>query len=79
MKKLVVILGLSVTLVACNNEADSTARTKDSLDSIANVRKDFIDSSAEARKDIIDSTTEQKKEALDRLDSLNRRDSAARH
>ncbi|MDQ3550804.1 MAG: hypothetical protein M3413_04685 [Bacteroidota bacterium] len=78
MKKLVVILGLSVALVACNNEADSTARTKDSLDSIANVRKDVIDSSADARKDIIDSTTEQKKEALDRLDSLNRRDTAAR-
>lgn len=75
MKKLLVILGLSIAMVSCNNEADSAANTKDSLDSVANATKDMIDSSAEARKDIIDSTTEQKKEALDRLDSLNRRDS----
>ena len=78
MKKLLVILGLSVAIISCNNEADLTARTKDSLDSIANVKKDVIDSSAEARKDVIDSTTEQKKEALDRLDSLNRRDTVNR-
>jgi hypothetical protein len=71
MKKLLVILGLSVAMVSCNNDADSAARTKDSLDSVANATKDAIDSSAEARKDIIDSTTEQKKDAID---SLNRRD-----
>ena len=74
MKKLLVILGLSVTMVACNNDADSAARTKDSLDSVANATKDVIDSSAEARKDIIDSTTEQKKDVID---SLNRRDTTA--
>lgn len=71
MKKLFFVLVTAATITACDNAADSEARAKDSLDSIANAKKDVIDSSADTRKDIIDSTTEQKKEVLDSLESLN--------
>lgn len=60
----------TAVLIACDNAADSEARAKDSLDSIANAKKDVIDSSAEQRKDIIDSTTENKKEVIDSLNAL---------
>lgn len=71
MKKYLGILMIAGSLVACNNSAESTNDTKDSLDSVANAKKDVIDSSAEARKDMIDSTTEAKKEMVD---SLNKKD-----
>lgn len=65
MKKILGVLLIAGTLVACNNSADSEANTKDSLDSIANIKKDVIDSSADAKKDMIDSSTEAKKDAVD--------------
>lgn len=74
MKKILAIAVLAVSLVACNESADSAARAKDSLDSIANAKIEVIDSSADARIDAIDSTTEAKKDALDstanRVDSV---------
>ena len=76
MKKFLAVLLIAGTLVACNDSAEGADNTKDSIDSVANAQKDVIDSSAEARKDAIDSSAEAKKEAADRLDSLNRRDSA---
>ena len=77
MKKLLIAFCVSVAFIACDNAADSEARKKDSLDSIANAKKDNIDSSAEQRKDVIDSATEKQKEAIDRLDSLNKRKDSA--
>ena len=76
MKKFLAVLLVAGSLVACNDSADGGDNTKDSIDSVANAQKDRIDSSAEARKEAIDSSAEAKKEAADRLDSLNRRDSA---
>jgi hypothetical protein len=73
MKKFLAIFVIAGTLVACNNDADSTENAKDSLDSVAAEKKDMIDSSAEERKDMIDSTTEMKKDAMDKLDSANRK------
>ena len=70
MKKFLAIAVLAVSLVACNEAADTSAeRTKDSLDSIANAQINVIDSSADAKIDAIDSTTEVKK---DLVDSLNK-------
>ena len=75
MKKILALAVLAVSLVACNESADSAARAKDSLDSIANAKIEVIDSSADAKIDAIDSTTEAKKEALDstanRVDSIS--------
>ena len=73
MKKMILSLAIASLLIACDNSADSAARTKDSLDSIANEKKDVIDSTAEQRKDVIDSTTERQKETIENMDSLNRR------
>ena len=79
MKKVLFVFVTAAALVACDNAADSEARAKDSLDSIANAKKEVIDSSAEQRKEVIDSTTEQKKQALDSLDALEKKaDSATR-
>ena len=69
MKRLLTVIALAGTLVACNNSADSTEQAKDSIDSSATEKKEMIDSSADQRKDVIDSTAEQKKDALDRADS----------
>jgi uncharacterized coiled-coil DUF342 family protein len=74
MKRLFVLLFAAAVLAACNNSAESTDRTKDSLDSIAREKKDNIDSTAEASKDRIDSLNEQKKESVERMDSLNKAD-----
>ena len=70
MKKLVIVLFAATAMVACDNAADSEARAKDSLDSIATAKKEAIDSTATERMEKIDSTTEQKKEAIDSLESL---------
>ena len=78
MKKLIFSLAVATVFIACDNAADSSARTKDSLDSIANAKKDVIDSTAEQRKDIIDSTTEQQKEAIERRDSVTNSDTTKR-
>lgn len=79
MKKLLFVFVAAAGMIACDNAADSEARAKDSLDSIANAKKEVIDSSAEQRKDIIDSTTESKKEVIDSLNTLEEKaDSATR-
>lgn len=80
MKKFLAIIAIAGSLIACNNDADSTENAKDSLDSIAAEKKDMIDSTADQRKEVVDSTTEMKKEAMDKMDSANRKlDSASRN
>ncbi|HWJ92277.1 MAG TPA: hypothetical protein VNR87_14270 [Flavisolibacter sp.] len=74
MKKFLGLFLVVAVLTACNNSAESTDNAKDSLDSIANLKKDVVDSSADARKNAIDSVTNAKKESLDKLDSLNKKD-----
>ncbi|MGZ3844471.1 MAG: hypothetical protein ACXVLT_05335 [Flavisolibacter sp.] len=76
MKRILLMFALAGSLVACNNSADSTAEKKDSLDSMATEKKDMVDSTAEQKKNMIDSTTEKKKDAIERMDSLNKKDSA---
>jgi len=73
MKKLLFVFAIAGTLIACNNDADSTENKKDSIDSVANQKIDAIDSSAETRIDMIDSTAEAKKDALDKKDTLKKR------
>jgi len=72
MKRIFVIFALAGSLVACNNSADSTEQTKDSIDSSATEKKEMIDSSAEQKKDMVDSSAERKKDAVDRADSLTK-------
>ena len=67
MKKLFMVLTVAAFLTACNNSADTAENTKDSLDSVANVKTDAIDSTADAKIEAIDSTTEAKKEVIDTL------------
>jgi len=77
MKKFILSAVVAFSLLACDNAANTEARTKDSLDSIANAKKEKIDSSAEERKDVIDSTTQLQKEAAERADSINRKKDSA--
>jgi hypothetical protein len=65
MKKLFMVMAAAAFLTACNNSADTTENTKDSLDSVANVKTDVIDSTADQKIENIDSTTEAKKDAID--------------
>jgi hypothetical protein len=75
MKKFIGIVIIAAALTACNNSAESTSNSKDSLDSIANAKKDVIDSNANAKKDAVDSITNAKKETVEKMDSLNKKDS----
>lgn len=65
MKKLFIVLAAAGFLTACNNSADTVDNTKDSLDSVANVKTDVIDSTADRKIEQIDSTTDAKKDAID--------------
>ena len=71
MKKILGILVIAGSLVACNDNAASTENKKDSIDSAANVKTDVIDSSADAAINKVDSTAEAKKDSLDKVDSTN--------
>ena len=71
MKKFLGILAISATMVACNNSADSTENTKDSLDSVASAQKDTIENVSDRAKDSVEAHTEAAK------DSVNAKDSAA--
>jgi hypothetical protein len=75
MKKFLGVIVIAAALTACNDSANSTDNTKDSLDSVANAKKDVIDSSANAKKEAVDSLTDAKKETVDKMDSLNKKDS----
>lgn len=74
MKKLLMLVVIAASLVACNNSGESADNTKDSLDSIANAKKEVIDSTAEQKKENIDSLTEQKKDELTKDDTSSKRD-----
>jgi hypothetical protein len=78
MKKLFLLLSIAGFLASCNSSADTTGEKKDSLDSIASEKKAAIDSSADQRKAQVDSTTKEKKEAVEKLDSLNKKDTASK-
>lgn len=67
MKKFFAVLAIAGSLVACNDNANTAADTKDSLDSAASEVKDRLDSSTDATKDRIDSNTEAKKDMVDSL------------
>jgi hypothetical protein len=71
MKKLLFIFAIAGALVACNNDADSTENTKDSIDSVANQTTDAIDSSADTRIDMVDSTADAMKDSVEKKDSAN--------
>ena len=69
MKKVLFLSFLAASLVACNNESNSTTDVKDSM-------LDKIDSTGEARKDSIEQTTDSLKEkteaTFEKTDSANK-------
>lgn len=69
MKKFLAIIAIAGTMVACNNDAESTENAKDSIDSAANQITETIDSTADAKIDAVDSTAEVKKDSVEKVDS----------
>ena len=69
MKKILGILVIAGSLVACNDNAASTENKKDSIDSAAKATTNAIDSSADAAINKVDSTADVKKDSLDKVDS----------
>ena len=65
MKKLLVILFIGGVLASCSNSANPEADVKDSLDSIANLKKESIDEAAQNAKDTIESNTDSLKQRVD--------------
>jgi len=55
MKKILGILVIAGSLVACNDNANSTENKVDSADSAAKAQKEVVDSNAAAQKEAIDS------------------------
>lgn len=72
MKKFLGILVIAGTLVACNNSADSSENSKDSIDSAANAQKEAVDSNANNLQNQIDSSADAKKDSLSAKDSATR-------
>ena len=72
MKKFLGIFAISGMLVACNNAADSTDNTKDSLDSVEKAAKDTIENVSDRAKDSVDATMDAAKDAVDAKDSLTK-------
>jgi hypothetical protein len=73
MKKIILMLAITGSLIACDNAGTSTDNKKDSIDSAADAKKDAIDSAAGDKKDAIDSAANAKKDAVDSKDSANRK------
>jgi hypothetical protein len=71
MKKILGILVIAGSLVACNDNAASTENKKDSIDSAAKAKTDALDSAANAKTDAIDSAAKAKKDSLDKADSAS--------
>ena len=71
MKKFLGILAIATTMVACNNSADSTENTKDSLDSVERAKNDTMENRTDRAQDSLSNVTEAQK------DSVNKADSAA--
>ena len=71
MKKILGILLIAGSLVACNDNAASVDNTKDSLDSVEKAKKDQVENTSDSLQNKIDSTYDAKK------DSVNKADSAA--
>lgn len=67
MKKLLFVLMIAGTTVACNNAADAEQRLKDSLDSVENAKKDMIDSVASEAKDSVEQSIDAKEEMVDSM------------
>ncbi len=69
MKKVFLVIMAAAFFASCNNATDSAADAKDSLDSIANVKKDVIDSTTEQKKENIDSLAERRDSIQDARDT----------
>ncbi len=76
MKRVFAMVLVVAALASCSNAGDGTARIKDSLDSIKNLKVESINEAAEAAKDTIIESHDSLKDAVDSLgkaakDSLN--------
>ena len=67
MKKLFAILAIAVFMVACNNDSDTKAESKDSLNNIVDSAKNAMDAVVDSTKDAINTIADSTKAAMDKL------------
>lgn len=76
MKKVLMVVAVAGFLASCNNAADSEARAKDSLDSVAKAQKSMVNDQADKSKDSIEQTKDAQKNMVDSMhngmDSTNK-------
>ena len=65
MKKILLVLAVAGSLVACDNAADTAQKTKDSLDSVTKLQKESVENAAEDAKENLDSTSNAVKDSVD--------------
>lgn len=65
MKKILLVLAVAGSLVACDNAADSAQQTKDSLDSVTKLQKESVEDAAKDAKENLDSTANAVKDSVD--------------
>jgi len=68
MKKFLAILAIAGTLVACNNEADSTDDMKDSIETMADSAQNRVEDRADSTVDAIENKSDAAKDAVDSMD-----------
>ena len=67
MKKVFAVLAIAGFITSCNNAANSEARTKDSLDSVAKAQKSMVNDQADKSKDSIEQTKDAQKNMVDSM------------
>ncbi|MDB5205324.1 MAG: hypothetical protein JWR72_399 [Flavisolibacter sp.] len=76
MKKVLMVIAVAGFMASCNNEADSTTRTKDSLDSVTKATTNAIDSNANQATEKVENLNDSTKNLLD---STNKMKDSATH
>ncbi len=72
MKKFLAILVIAGTMVACNNDADSTDDKKDSIENMADSMQNRVEDKADSTKELIEDKADAAKDSVDKMDSLKK-------
>lgn len=67
MKKFLGILFIAASLVACNDSANTTERTKDSLDSVEKAKKEIVEDKSDSTINKIDSVYDAKGDSVKKM------------
>lgn len=69
MKKFLAIAIIAGTLVACNNDSNTTENKKDSIENTADSLQNKVEDKADSTVNVIENKTDSAKEAVENADT----------